>query len=176
MTIVQACDLPAGALLGKYVEQGAYTDCFCVEVARKVSHPEYVEAFYTSRLFKVERVLLAGFVSRPSSDLQARELAAGRSSSFAAWSVEARESDQLLLCDFQGRTRSWLMSVPAPAGMPAGTRLYFGSAVVPVVSPRSGKPGMGAAFHALLGFHKLYSRALLRAAVSRMADRASARP
>jgi hypothetical protein len=57
----------------------------------------------------------------------------------------------------------------------SGTRLYFGSAVVPVVDAKSGQPTLGFAFRALLGFHKLYSRVLLRAARARLA-RSSARP
>ncbi|NJN00825.1 MAG: hypothetical protein HC793_04460 [Aquincola sp.] len=48
------------------------------------------------------------------------------------------------------------------------TRLFFGSAVVPRVDAQSGRRRMGVVFHALLGFHKLYSRALLSAAVSRL--------
>ncbi len=44
------------------------------------------------------------------------------------------------------------------------TRLYFGSAVVPRSSGGNGEPGMGWLFHGLLGFHRLYSRLLLRAA------------
>jgi hypothetical protein len=38
--------------------------------------------------------------------------------------------------------------------------------VVPVVDRRTGKAAMGFAFRALLGFHRVYSRVLLRAAVS----------
>jgi len=53
----------------------------------------------------------------------------------------------------------------------AGTRLYFGSAVVPRRSARSGREGLGPLFSSLLGFHKLYSRLLLRAARSRLARR-----
>jgi len=52
------------------------------------------------------------------------------------------------------------------------TRLFFGSAVVPIVDKRSGAVRMGAAYRALLGFHKLYSRLLLHAAVGRLARRA----
>ena len=65
-------------------------------------------------------------------------------------------------------TRSWLMV--AAAGENA-TRLYFGSAVVPVVDRKSGKSTMSFTFRALIGFHKLYSRALLRAAASRLDSR-----
>jgi hypothetical protein len=156
-----------GALLGKYRGGGSYADCYFTEVSRTVSQAEYVEAFYSTAVFKLERLLLARFVARPSSDAQARELASGRLASFAAWNVETREADQLLLCDMQGRTRSWLMTVPLANSN--STRLYCGSVVVPVLSHRTGTASMGLAFKALLGFHKLYSRVLLRAAAGRLA-------
>ncbi|WP_211841956.1 hypothetical protein [Massilia eburnea] len=150
-------DLPADALLQRYRERGAYTDCFAIDVPGQVAHAAFVEAFYTTSVFKLERLLLALFVSRPSNDAEARELAGGKREMFAAWSVEARAPGQLLMCDFAGSTRSWLMAAPAGG---AGTRLYFGSAVV--------RRSQGGAFRALLGFHKLYSRILLRAAASRV--------
>ena len=169
MSSIQSCELPQAALLAKYLHAGAYADCYVTEVARPVSHAEYVEAFYSTPVFRIERLLLAWLVSKPSTDVQARELASGTLDTFAAWGVEGRSADQLLLSDFQGRTKSWLMSAASEAGGPASTRLYFGSAVVPVVSRKSGKARMGFAFRALLGLHKLYSRALLRAASSRLA-------
>jgi hypothetical protein len=149
-------ELPAGALLQRYRDQGAYTDCFAIDVPGQVAHAAYVEAFYTTAVFKLERLLLALFVARPSRDAEARELASGRRQQFAAWSVEGRAPGQLLMCDYAGSTRSWLMAVPAGQG----TRLYFGSAVV--------RSRQGGVFRALLGFHKLYSRILLRAAVARV--------
>ena len=149
-------DLPADALLQRYREQGAYTDCFAIEVPGQVAHAVFVEAFYTTSVFKLERLLLALFVSRPSNDAEARELAGGKREKFAAWSVEARAPGQLLMRDFAGSTRSWLMAEAAGQC----TRLYFGSAVV--------RSSQGGAFRALLGFHKLYSRILLRAAASRV--------
>ncbi len=167
MTPIQTCELPGAALLRTYLIAGAYADCYVAEIARPVSHAEYVQAFYTTAVFKLERMLLACFVARPSTDAQAAELAAGTRTSFAAWSVEAREPQQLLLADFQGRTRSWLMSAPGSNGQ--STRLYFGSAVVRGVDRRSGEARMGGPFRVLLGFHKLYSRVLLRAAVARLA-------
>lgn len=166
MSLVRVCDLPSEALLRKYHDGGGYADCYAVDMARPVSQAEYVEAFYTTAVFKVERSILAWFASRPSTDGQAKALATGTSDAFAAWTVEGRKPDQLLLADFQGRTRSWLMSVPVAGG--GATRLYFGSAVVPVASRKTGQAKMGFAFRALLGFHKLYSRVLLRAAVSRL--------
>lgn len=170
MPSIHRCELPHGALLEKYQSRGAYADCYVTEMARPVSQAEYVQAFYTTPLFKVERRLLAWFVSKPSTDAQASQLASGTVDSFAAWSVEERREDQLLMCDFQGRTRSWLMVVAAQGGNSGCTRLYFGSAVVPARAAISSAqtPGLGLPFRLLLGFHKLYSRALLFSAKSRL--------
>jgi len=165
MTSARPSDLPERALLRRYLGQGAYADCYVAEVAGAVPCPAYVEAFYTTAVFKLERLLLAWFIARPSTDAQARELALAQRTSFAAWHVEAREPDQLLLCDLHGHTRSWLMSAPASDGR--STRLFFGSAVVPIEDKR-GRKKMGFVFRALLGFHKLYSRMLLNAAVRRV--------
>lgn len=171
MSSIQVCSLPQHALLTKYAQDGNYTDCYAAEVARPVSHAEYVEAFYTTALFKLERLLLAWFASKPSTDMQAKELASGALGAFAAWRVEERSESQLLMCDLRGRTRSWLMVAPAGSGSTV-TRLYFGSAVVAVADKRSGQATLGFTFNALLGFHKLYSRALLSAACSRLAKSA----
>lgn len=159
--------LPTGALLARYPAAGAYADCYAVDVPAPVTHAAFVEAFYTTWLFKVERFILRVALSRPSTDAGARELAAGTRDAFAAWRVEDRTADQLLLGDFTGRTKSWLMT-DADAGH-GGSRLYFGSAVVPDRDARTGQQRMGAVFHALLGFHRLYSRLLLGAAAARLA-------
>ncbi len=164
---VRACDLPDRALLRRYLGQDAYVDCYVTEVAGPVGQPAYVEAFYTTPVFKLERLLLSLLVARPSTDAQARELALGQRTAFAAWHVEARESDQLLLSDFRGHTRSWLMSAPASGGQTAS--LYFGSAVMPVLDGRTGERRISFAYRALLGFHKIYSRILLSAATRRLA-------
>jgi hypothetical protein len=169
---VRACTLPRGALLARYADAGAYADCYVAHVERAVSHAEYVEAFYTGGLFKLERLLLRLALSRPSTDEEARRLAAGAIVDFAAWRVEDRAADQLLMRDVGGRTRSWLMVSRSSAGREAVTRLYFGSAVVPRRQASTEKTGMGFSFYALLAFHKLYSRALLRSARRRLAARA----
>ena len=96
MTSIQACELPDDALLRRYLSGGAYADCYVTEVARVISHAEYVEAFYTTAVFKLERLLLSWFVARPSTDAQVGELASGKRTLFAAWSVEARDPYQLL--------------------------------------------------------------------------------
>ncbi|MEP6739498.1 MAG: hypothetical protein ABJA61_03915 [Caldimonas sp.] len=167
MSSIHLSPLPPQALLGKYESMGAYTDCYATDVPRPVSQSQFVEAFYTGGVFKIERLLLGMFVSRPSTDTQARQLAAGEVSTFSAWRVEDRTADELLMRAMDGRTRSWFMVSPRPNQT---TRLYFGSAVVPVTDKNSSKPRMGFAFRALLGFHKLYSRILLGAARDRLAN------
>ena len=126
MFAIQVCCLPQQALLAKYAQGGNFTDCYAAEVARPVTHAEYVEAFYTTTLFKLERLLLAWFASKPSTDAQAKELASGVLGVFAAWRVEERSANQLLMCDLNGRTRSWFMVTPAGSGSSTVTRLYFG--------------------------------------------------
>ncbi|HEY5971239.1 MAG TPA: hypothetical protein VIT22_04565 [Pseudoxanthomonas sp.] len=165
MSAIQPRPLPDGALLGRHRQEGAYTDCYATDLAGTVSHSRFVEAFYTTRVFKLERLILRLAVSRSSTDTQAAQLARGDIDSLAAWSVEARRENELLLCDLHGHTRSWLMSAPLDGG---GTRLYFGSAIVPSRDPRTGVTRMGNGFRALLGFHKLYSRILLGAARARL--------
>lgn len=164
---IQGIELPADALLAAYRERGAYTDCYIATLPQPLTLAAFVDAFYTTPLFKLERLILALAVKRPSSDFDARQLAVGQRDSFAAWRVEARRADQVLLADMTGRTRSWLMVTPEPGG---GTRLHFGSAVLPV-SRGDGAPRMGLAFRALLGFHKLYARALLWSAWRRLMPR-----
>jgi len=143
--------LPDNALLQKYAKAGVYTDCFSTEVPGTVSLAEFVEAFYTTWLFKLERFILRVAVSRPSTDEQVKALTAGTLDTFAAWYVEGREENQLLMCDFRDHTRSWFMVAPG--------KLYFGSAVVPMDRP---------SYKILIGLHRFYSRALLSAARSQL--------
>jgi hypothetical protein len=168
MAGVRAQVLPTHSLLSRYAASGSYTDCYLTEVSGVVSQAEYVEAFYTTWLFKLERLILEWLVARPSTDDEAAQLARGSRESFAAWSVELRAADQLLMCDFRGGTRSWLMAEPAARNGGAVTRLYFGSAVVAQQDKKTGQRRLKPQFNALLGFHKLYSRALLRAARRRL--------
>ena len=42
------CALPAEALLARYAGAGGYADCYTAQIARPVSHAEFVEAFYTA--------------------------------------------------------------------------------------------------------------------------------
>ncbi|WP_439887707.1 hypothetical protein ACSX1C_00135 [Pseudomonas sp. MBLB4123] len=154
--------VPEYSFLGACQASGAFTDCYWVTVPGTISLSELVEAFYTTRLFKIERWLLARALGVSSTDSQARQLARGESRRFSAWEVECRSDTEILLR--VGRTRSWL-SVLSTATTPSSTILYFGSAVVP------GRPGgrFGLVFHALGGFHRLYSKLLLASAAKQIA-------
>ena len=168
MFSIESCPLPDEALLGKYVRSGAYTDCYRTEAPGNVTHAQFVSAFYTTLIFKLERAILKLAVSKPSTDAQAKQLADGSIDRFAAWQVESRCENQLLMSDFQGRTRSWLMVLPLGSDDNRTTRLYFGSAVIPVQNEKTGRKSLGFGFRALVGFHKIYSEVLLCAARSRL--------
>ncbi|KQY85644.1 hypothetical protein [Pelomonas sp. Root1444] len=159
-----ATPLPPHSLLAQLAEQrGAFADAYTLHLPRAVTLAEFVEAFYTTRLFKVERVLLA-LLGKPSSDAMARALARDEGERLAVWTVEARRPDELLMHEDSGATRSWF-KVEAGGG---ATTLWFGSAVVPRRRGPGGEARFSGVFHALLGFHRWYSRALLKAAARRL--------
>jgi hypothetical protein len=159
--------VPEDALLrtfrgGKHPERwGRYADCFAVSVKQNVTLAQFVFAFYTSPLFRIERGLLRLLINAPSSRADARAIADGTSNKFAAWYVGQRTATQLLMCDRYERTRSWFRVEPESGG---GTRLRFGSAVAAKRGENTDVPHRATAFRPLLSFHIAYSRALLRAA------------
>jgi len=161
--------LPEHALLAAYHAKGDYTDCFTIDVVGAISQQQFVTAFYTSRLFKAERFILKWLVAKPSTHRQVEQLAAGSIDGFAAWTVEGRKSDQLLMCDYQGRTRSWLMVESVEGDVEPATRLFFGTGVVSATDRKTGRKSMPLPFRLLLGFHRQYARALLRSAVNNLA-------
>lgn len=168
MSAIQVGKLPEEALPIKYARNDAYTDCFYIDIFRKVSLEEYIEAFYTTPLIKVERTVLSLLARKPSTDENAKQLSIGQNNQFAAWTVECRLSNQILLCDFTKKTRSWLMVNDRINTKTAVTRLYFGSVVVPKSVSKVGQPSFGFLFHVLYRFHYMYSGALLKAAFTRL--------
>jgi hypothetical protein len=143
---------------------GRYGDCFCVSVAGVVSLADFVFAFYTSPVFRLERLLL-GLAGAPANDADALALAQGASAAFSMWYVGQRTADQLLMCDRYERTRSWFR-----AASPDGDRtlLQFGSAVAAASASPAQARGRGSVFRLLLVFHIVYSQLLLSAARSRV--------
>lgn len=159
-------DVPAPSFLHDLVERGSYADCYALVVPARVSHADFVRAFYTTPLFKAERFVLRWAVNRPSTDEQATALANGSANAFAAWRVTRRATDEVLLTDESGRTSSWLKVQPAGAG--GGTQLLFGSAIEPRARGPNGERRLTWVFRALLGTHEFYSRRLLEAAAARL--------
>ncbi len=169
MPIIRPCEVPQNSLLSRYQTDLGFADCYVTEVPGAISQAAFIEAFYTSPLFKIERTILKYFVAKPATDADARQLADGVVTRFSAWNVEGQSRSELLLADFSGRTRSWLMaSQLGGPGRSSSTRLYFGSAVVPRQRTGTRQPAMPWLFPALLRFHRLYSRLLLRAASKRV--------
>ena len=151
--------LPTSALLSRYAfedngtELPHYTDCFVTSTSASVDLRTYVYAFYTTPLFRSERLVLR-LLGMRSRDEDITDVLDGRRSSFAAWTVEDRTDTELLMCDVNARTRSWFKVDPDATG----TRLYFGSAVT---ADGNELPG---SYRALLKLHRFYSRRLLMAA------------
>ena len=169
MSIAVPIEPPEGSLLLQLRRSGSYADCYTIQLPIAVTQAEYVEAFYTTPLFKAERLILHLLARKPSSDQDVKDLSLGKKDSFAMWRVAERSPEQLLLTDQTGRTSSWLMAVPERTfTATTATRLFFGSAVTARTNTRTGKQELGSAFHALLGLHKLYSRHLLQAAGARL--------
>lgn len=147
--------LPPDSLLARHIGQQDYADCYALNVPGVLDLTSFIARFYSSAAFWPERKLLA-LIGRGANAADIAALAAGRSQNFAAWSVEARETDQILLRDFQHRTRSWLKVEPVAGDQPA-TRLYFGTGVSRPDSP---------VFRVLMPFHRWYAQRLLRSAAS----------
>jgi len=140
------------------------------EISGPVSFSEFIFSFYTTPLFKIERLILKLTVSKPSTDAQAGQLADSVNEKFAAWHVESRSENEILMCDFLGRTRSWFKVIPVSETC---TQVYFGSAISSSQNPKTGKLSLGFGYKALLGFHQIYSILLLHFARSRIMSQLS---
>ncbi|RVU83450.1 hypothetical protein EOL70_17145 [Leucothrix sargassi] len=155
--------IPSESLVMKYLKDGAFVDCYCLDIQKAVTLECYIEAFYTTTVFKIERTLLSVATFKFASDNDAASLAEGSSDKYSIWSVERRDPNQVVLCEFTKSTRSWLM-VESSRADEGKTRLYFGSVVIPREVSETGEPTFSFVFHLLGYFHKLYSKALLGAA------------
>src|ERR1700722_12630848 len=74
---------------------GRYGDSFSVRIDGAVNLADFVFAFYTTPVFRIERWMLRAFIGVPSSDAGARALADGSAASFCAWYVGDRTATQL---------------------------------------------------------------------------------
>lgn len=169
---IRECHLPPDALLRRYDQDNGHVDCFQVDVPGRIDLCHYVEAFYTTWLFKAERATLS-LAGHPSTDAEAAVLAGAQGTRFAAWHVEDRDDHQLLMRDITSRTRSWFKVAHINTENSERTTLYFGSGVTAVASGKSGRMSLGPVFRVLMPVHILYSRALLEATLRKIALSAS---
>ncbi len=171
MSKVFETELPSHALTASYKEQRAFVDCYYMDIGKEISLDKYIQAFYTTPLFKLERSLLSLATFKHGKDDDALQLSLGNIDHYSVWMVEGREPNQIMLRDFTGITRSWLM-VEEVSGSNSdsemSTRLYFGSVVVPKGVTESGQGSFGVLFHLFGKFHQLYSKALINAAYRRL--------
>jgi len=167
MFSIEKCTVIPNSLLASYAENG-YADSYRTELPGHISMEDYVFSFYTTALFKLERFILTWTVLKPSSDLQAKELMNGKTDKFAAWTIETRNENELLMCDMLKQTRSWFMVKHNGTENNPRTQLYFGTGIAPATRGAATKKSIGLFFILLLPFHKMYSVFLLLFARQRL--------
>ena len=158
MPQITSTALPDTAFLARYEAQpDTHTDCYHARVAKHVPLERFINAFFNSWLFRIERLILKLSLTKPATDQDIANLANGTSNNMAAWRIEERDDDQILLEVPDTPIRTWPMREDAGDH----TNLYFGSAILPMRTDKNGKPAMGHIFIMLMGFHQIYARALL---------------
>lgn len=168
MSRITAPPLPDDSLLARHRGPECYRDAFRVEVPGDVSLAELITVFFGSGAFLPERTALR-LIGRGAGRAEIAELADGRAKRFAAWELEAREENELLMHDFLDKTCCWLAVSPggeAPdlaGGLPrpgAGrTYLWFGTGVRDFEGPIISR---------LREAHRWYARWLLAGAARRL--------
>lgn len=161
--------VPDGSLMAQFRDMpGCQADAYQGQVTGPVTLGDHIAVFFDTPPFRLERLLLRVFAGRATSAADVAALADGRAARFAIWQVVDRTETEIMLAVDRSRIRTWLAVVPPPAGVDQPTMLQFGSAVLPISVSADGKGRIGFLFRALTGFHDLYSRLLLRAAISKL--------
>ncbi len=65
VALIRREPIPDRALHAHYARQSAYLDCYATDIDRAVTFEEFIVAFYSTWLFKLERWILAWSVGRP---------------------------------------------------------------------------------------------------------------
>lgn len=150
--MVRRARVPASSLIARYVaDPASHVDAYVA--SGDATLEQFVRAFFSTPIFRLERRLLR-LAGKRSSDQQVDDLASGAGSVMAAWVIEDRSETELLLTVAGSPIRTWLAVGPG--------ELWFGSAIV----ADGGKIPFLA--KALMPFHHVYSRSLLRAAARRV--------
>jgi len=167
---IEKVTVPDHCLMATYRDTpGCVADNFQATLSRPVTLDAYIAAFFDTPLFRLERLILRLFAGRATTRADVEALAAGRADNFAMWHVVERSATEIMLAVDRSRIRTWLAIVP-PEKPGEPTILRFGSAILPKSVSASGNGDVGFLFRALTGFHNLYSRLLLRAAIGALQD------
>jgi hypothetical protein len=151
---------PEGAFIRQYTTTlGGYSDCYYIDIQQDVSLSDYILTFFSTPIFRMERLLLNLVPSGRSNEQCVLDLAAGTGNKMAGWKTENRDDNQLLLAVGDGPIRTWLMVQGSPSSKT--TRLYFGSAALPTSMTKEGHPKLAIVFRLFAGLHIFYSRLLL---------------
>ncbi|NRB30287.1 MAG: hypothetical protein HRU27_06805 [Rhizobiaceae bacterium] len=152
---------PEGAFISQYsTTLGGYSDCYYIDIQKDVALSDYILAFFSTPIFRMERLILNLVPSGRSNEQCVLDLAAGTGDKIAGWKTEKRDDSQLLLAVGDGPIRTWLMVQGSPYSETT-TRLYFGSAVLPTGMTKEGHPKLAIVFRLFAGLHIFYSRLLL---------------
>lgn len=142
-----------------------HLDCFVADIDGAWSLEQFVGVFYRTWLFRAERFVLKHVMRLPSTDSDLESLLDGNQEKFAAWSIERRTANELLMCDIASKTKSWFMVTQTGDSAKQRTLVHFGTVVVATPDRRSGEPKLGTLFRLFMPLHLLYARSLLLVAV-----------
>lgn len=78
--------LPVGTFIAEQAEfSGSYTDCYGIKLDHAITLPEFIAAFYTTPLFRLERLMLAITPKGRMKDADVTAMASGESDTMAIW-------------------------------------------------------------------------------------------
>ncbi|ORX96183.1 hypothetical protein K493DRAFT_407314 [Basidiobolus meristosporus CBS 931.73] len=180
-----------GPLNSKTAEEQIYLDSFSIQVPQsQLSIPRsaadrdallnsYARAFYTSPVFKLERLLLGWFKSSTQTppetdkDILAKKFQVGDVVAVETYTVVKRDSNQVefkfsLQKDVIDGT-SWL-AVQEPETEDGAYTFWFGTAIYPAAEELAEFESRFKSDNFEARFHKLYSRVLIDMAVKKLAS------
>ncbi len=162
--MIRKTTLPAHAMLSRYADGTAsYTDCFAYDYAGPVDLENFLNAFFNSWVFRLERFILKAAARVTISDEDTANFAAARSDRMGLWTAQDRDESQVLTIVGQGPIHSWWMVEPKGER----TRLYFGSAIRPMTAKDGSQRMNPAAKYGGLP-HRIYARILLAVAARKL--------
>ena len=94
-------------IAGQSLHERYVTNCFRNEIPKTVDLSDFIDAFYKTPLFRLERLVLSLATTGRMRDVDITALSKGQVDRISVWQVETRLDAQILLS--AGGTKSWLM-------------------------------------------------------------------